>query len=58
MGDVDVGADPDPALASKSKVVAAVEAPRPNFKEHLIDGPKVDDFVIERDADVGRPIGL
>ena len=27
---------------------------KPTFKEHLLGGPKVDDFTIERDMDTGR----
>jgi len=36
----------------------ALEALRPDFKAHLLGGPKVDDFDIERDADVGRRVTL
>ena len=31
-------------------------AHRPDFKSYLLDGPKVDDFTIERDGGVGRTI--
>jgi len=31
-------------------------AHRPDFKAHLLGGPKVDDFPIERDPDTGRDI--
>lgn len=31
---------------------------KPDFKAHLLGGPKVDDFSIERDPDTGRPVDL
>ncbi len=31
---------------------------KPDFKAYLLGGPKVDDFSIERDHDVGRDIEL
>jgi prevent-host-death family protein len=31
-------------------------AHRPDFKAHLLGGPKVDDFPIERDPDTGRHV--
>jgi antitoxin Phd len=31
---------------------------KPNFKAHLLGGPKVEDFFIERDGDIGRPTEL
>ncbi len=32
---------------------------RPDFKgAYLLGGPKVDDFMIERDRDAGRPVDL
>jgi prevent-host-death family protein len=34
---------------------AELEALRPDFRAHLLGGPKVDDFQVERDADLGRP---
>ena len=33
-------------------------AHRPDFKSYLLDGPKVDDFTIERTQDAGRNIEL
>lgn len=36
----------------------ALEALKPDFKAHLLGGPKVDDFEVEREADVGRDIDL
>jgi antitoxin Phd len=32
----------------------SLAALKPNFKAYLLGGPKVDDFVIERDRDSGR----
>jgi antitoxin Phd len=34
----------------------ALAAHRPDFKAHLLGGPKVDDFSIERDRDSGRDV--
>jgi antitoxin Phd len=36
----------------------ALVAHKPDFKAHLVGGPKVDDFTIERDRDTGRPVEL
>lgn len=36
----------------------ALTAHRPDFKEYLLGGPKVDNFEIERDKDTGREITL
>jgi prevent-host-death family protein len=33
-------------------------AHKPGLKEYLLSGPKVDDFEIEPDRDMGREIGL
>ena len=33
----------------------ALAAHKPNFKAHLLGGPKVEEFFIERDGDTGRP---
>lgn len=33
-------------------------AHKPDFKAHLLGGPKVDDFSIERDRDIGRTAEL
>lgn len=33
-------------------------AHRPDFKSYLVEGPKVDDFTIQRDRDAGRTIDL
>jgi len=31
---------------------------KPDFKAHLLGGPKVDDFAMERDPDTGRAVEL
>ncbi len=36
----------------------ALTANRPDFKEYLLGGPKVDDFSIERDRDTGRRVKI
>jgi prevent-host-death family protein len=36
----------------------ALAALKPSFKAHLLGGPKVDDFPIERDSDLGRAVDL
>ena len=36
----------------------ALAAHKPDFKAHLLGGPKVDDFSIERDRDTGRALEL
>ena len=36
----------------------ALAANKPDFKAHLLGGPKVDDFSIDRDRDTGRDIDL
>jgi antitoxin Phd len=36
----------------------ALVAHKPDFKAHLLGGPKVDDFSIDRDRDTGRNIDL
>ena len=36
----------------------ALIASRPDFKEYLLAGPKVDDFSIERERDTGRRVKL
>ena len=36
----------------------ALVAHKPNLKEYLLGGPKVDDFEIERTLDTGREIAL
>jgi prevent-host-death family protein len=36
----------------------ALAAHKPNFKTHLLGGPKVDDFSIERNRDTGRALEL
>lgn len=36
----------------------ALAAHKPDFKAYLLGGPKVDEFVVERDRDSGRAIEL
>lgn len=36
----------------------ALLAAKPNFKEHLLGGPKVDDLPIERSRETGREVDL
>jgi antitoxin Phd len=36
----------------------AMATHKPDFKAYLLGGPKVDDFIIERDRDTGRPVKL
>ena len=36
----------------------ALTASKPDFKAHLLGGPKIDDFSIERDPDPGRDVEL
>jgi len=36
----------------------ALAAHKPDFKAHLLGGPKVDDFSVERDRDTGRAVEL
>ena len=36
----------------------ALAAHKPDLKAHLLGGPKVDDFSIERDRDAGRALEL
>ena len=36
----------------------ALAAHKPDFKAHLLGGPKVDDFPIERERDTGRGVEL
>jgi len=36
----------------------ALAAHKPDFKAYLLGGPKVDDFVVERDRDTGRTVEL
>ncbi len=36
----------------------ALRAHKPDFKAHLLGGPKVDEFSLERDRDTGRTLEL
>lgn len=35
-----------------------LQAAKPDFKEYLLSGPKVDDFEVERPRDLGRKVEL
>ncbi len=36
----------------------SLTADKPDFKAHLLGGPKFDDFIIERDRDTGRQVEI
>ena len=36
----------------------ALSGKKPDLKAHLLSGPKFDDFSIDRDHDIGRPVDL
>jgi antitoxin Phd len=36
----------------------ALSGDKSDFISHLLDGPVVDDFIVERDRDTGRPVDL
>ncbi|MHB1793708.1 MAG: type II toxin-antitoxin system Phd/YefM family antitoxin [Acidobacteriaceae bacterium] len=36
----------------------ALTAHKPNLRDYLLGGPKVDSFEVERDADTGREVSL
>ena len=46
----------DRAVVLSIEEYRALIAQKPDFKEYLLGGPKVDDFSIERDRDTGRVI--
>jgi antitoxin Phd len=46
------------AVVLSIEAYRALIAHKPNFKEYLLGGPKVDDFSIERDRDTGRVVEL
>lgn len=46
------------AVVLSIKDYLALEALKPDFKAHLLGGPKIDDFEIVRDADIGRTVDL
>ena len=58
----DAGLQPHYRHGAERAVVLSIEdyralaAHRPDFKAHLLGGPKVDDFSIERDRDSGRDV--
>lgn len=46
------------AIVVSVKDYRALAAHKPDFKAYLLGGPKVDEFVVERDRDSGRAIEL
>lgn len=48
----------DRAIVLSIEDYSALVAHRPDFKTHLLGGPKVDVFSIDRDRDTGRSIDL
>jgi prevent-host-death family protein len=46
------------AVVVSVKEYLALAAHKPDFKAHLLGGPKVDDFVVERERDTGRSVDL
>ena len=48
--------DAERAVVLSIEDYRALAAHRPDFKAHLLGGPKVDDFSIERDRDSGRDV--
>jgi prevent-host-death family protein len=48
----------DKAVVLSIEDYRKLEAIKPDFKEYLLSGPKVDDFEIERPQDQGREIDL
>ena len=48
----------DRAVVLSIEDYRTLEALKPDFKAHLLRGPKVDEFVVPRDRDVGRAVEL
>ena len=46
------------AVIVSVKEYQALAAHKPDFKAQLLGGPKVDDFVVERERDTGRLVEL
>jgi prevent-host-death family protein len=46
------------AVLLSAKEYHALTARRPDFKAHLLGGPKVEDFSLKRDRDQGREVDL
>lgn len=48
----------DKAVVLSVEDYRKLETVKPDFKEYLLSGPKVDEFEIERPKDLGREIDL
>ena len=48
----------DRAVVLSVEEYRTLEAAKPDFKEYLLSGPKVDDFDIARPRDLGREVEL
>jgi antitoxin Phd len=48
----------DRAVVLSIEDYRVLAAHRPDFKSYLLNGPKVDDFGVERDRDAGRAVEL
>jgi antitoxin Phd len=48
----------DRAVVLSIEDYRALVAHRPDFKAHLLGGPKIEDFMVERNLDTGRPVEL
>jgi antitoxin Phd len=48
----------DRAVVLSIEDYRALVAHRPDFKAHLLGGPKIEDFTVERNLDTGRPVEL
>ena len=46
------------AVVLSIEAYRSLVAQKPDFKAYLLGGPKVDDFLIERDTDTGRDVDL
>lgn len=48
----------DQAVVLSIESYRRLKAAKPDFKEYLLSGPKVDDFEIDRPRDLGREVEL
>ncbi len=48
----------DRAVVLSSEAYRRRQAAKPDFKEYLLSGPKVDDFEIDRPRDLGREVEI
>jgi prevent-host-death family protein len=46
------------AVLLSAKAYHELTSRRPDFRAHLLGGPKVDDFSLDRDSDPGRDVVL